>query len=122
MPHHSGEAGRLVHDRVARDDGGSAHPAADRQREVPGCDDSGDAARLVEIGVGLACRPAEPHWRGQPAHLASVVLEEVDRLGHVRAGLLPLLASLQHLPGRQFHQPGAGGRGGLHYVIRAHLR
>ena len=90
--------GRLHDDGVAGDQGGGGHAGEDRQREVPGGDDDGDAARSLD-GVGLAGHVAVPGL-GQAEHLAGVVLAEVDRLGDVGVGLAPGLAALDRPPRR----------------------
>ena len=96
-----GQARGLVDHRVAADNGGGGHASADGQGEVPRPDDRGDALALVEVLVHLARGVAHAPGRAQAEHLAAVVLQEVDGLGHVGVGLVPLLAYLQHLQGRE---------------------
>jgi hypothetical protein len=99
MSNMMGDAGRLLggldDDGVARDQRGDGHAAADRQREVPGADDDGDAARLVPLLVELADEPPERlRARRGMGGQAGVVLAEVDGLADIGVGLAPGLAGL----------------------------
>ena len=73
------------------------HAGEDREREVPGRDHEGDAARLVEVDVVLAGRVAHAPWLAEAQHLAPVIFEEIDGLGDVGVGLAPGLAGLEGL-------------------------
>src|SRR5581483_6957207 len=84
---------------VAGDERGDRHPRRDGEREVPRRDDGGDALALVREAVPLPRRRLHEGARGavQSQHLPPVVLAEVDRLAHVRIGLVPRLAALEDL-------------------------
>ena len=110
MPgHHRRLLGRLEDRGVARHQRRDGHAGGDRQREVPGRDDHGHAARQVLGEVGLAGDVAMPGLR-QADHLAGVELAEVDRLGDVAVGLGPGLAALVDLPRGQLEPAGSEDR------------
>ena len=97
---------------VAGDERGARHAGEDREREVPGGDDDGDAARLVEVDVVLAGDVAHAPRPVEAQHLAPVVLEEVDRLVDVAVGLAPRLAGLEGHEGGELEDLLAHERGG----------
>jgi len=47
-------------------------------------------------------------WSGKAEHFAAVVLKEIDGLGHVGVGLIPLLSHLHNLPRCQAEDPFPG--------------
>ena len=113
----AGEVGGLEDHRVAGNYGCRCHAQADGQGEVPGGDDRCHPLGLVEVLVDLARCVADPLGFAEADHLAGIILEEIDRLGDVGIGLVPLLADLQHLPGGQLEDPFAGRFGTLQQVL-----
>src|SRR5215210_2402548 len=106
LGHHGADDARelrgLHDDGVPRDDGSARHPREDGGREVPGGDDDPDAHRLVGVAALLAGDGVDLDPVLEPQHLASVILEEIYGLRHLRVGLEPGLAALVGLPGEQF--------------------
>ncbi len=92
--------GRLHHDRVAGRQSGGRHAGEDRQREIPGGNDGGDAARAVGVDV-LFAGPVGAVSLDQLADLVGVIHAEIDRFRHVGIGLGPRLAALVDFPGGQ---------------------
>ena len=76
---------------------GGDHAAGDGHGEVPGGDDRDHAARAPAHRVALAGHLQQLLARLQRDRAAGVVLEEVDRLAHVRVGLGPRLRALADL-------------------------
>src|SRR5215207_721842 len=91
----------LHDDGVPRDDGSARHPREDGGREVPGSDDDPDAHRLVGVAALLAGDGVDLDPVLEPQHLASVILEEIYGLRHLRVGLEPGLAAFVGFPGEQ---------------------
>ena len=113
---------RRLHDNcVAGDQGGSRHAAQNCQGKIPGCNDDGDAARLIKIGVFLA-RHVTKLWPGQAEHLARVVIAVVDAFGNIGVRFTPLLAAFVNFPGRELEAPAAHHVGRLEKIARAYAR
>ncbi len=89
-------AGGFEHHRVAGHDGGRQHARREREREVPGRDDSPDSERDVVESVLFALQRGQIFGLPQPQHLARVPLHQVDRLGGLAVGLVPGLAHFEH--------------------------
>src|SRR5215216_916998 len=96
------ELGGLHDDGIPRNDSSARHPREDGGREVPGNDNDTDTHRLVGVTALLAGDGVDLDPVLEPQHLASVILEEIYGLSHLRVGLEPGLAALVGLPGEQF--------------------
>jgi hypothetical protein len=105
--------GGLQHGGVAGGKRGRGHAAGDGQREVPGGDHHGHAARDVSHRVALARRLHEVAPALELDRLVGVVLEEVDRLADVGVRLGPGLRALAHLERRQLEPALPQARGGV---------
>ncbi len=88
---------RLVHDRVARDQGRRGHARRQREREVEGRDAGEYAVRAEHVGIALDRRDAA-HGPNEPVgllDLGAVIVDEVRRFFGVAHRLEPALADLE---------------------------
>ncbi len=119
---HRRRAGGLEHHRVARDQCSNGHAAHNRQREVPRRNHHHHAQGLV-VEIVLFARPgAYGLGATETHHLAGVVFQKVDRLGHIAIRLEEVLRLFVGLQRGELVLALADTGGGLQQNAGTHLR
>ena len=101
---------RLQNHRVPADDRRRRHPRHNRKRKVPWRNHRADAQRYVTKLVTFSGKLNRCRRSIEPQRLASIELQKVDRLAHIRIGLAPVLADLIGQPRAELELPLANQR------------